>query len=445
MIDHDSTNAEQKRDSETFDRLAAISLTRPVWVRVGQLIDGRNDHGMQRADIVFEAGQILGVSSPEYLIDLGPWMEGQSEPDALLPSWTVLPCLVEAHAHLFLDGAPINFEQRKQYLQQSAEQFLDRARARWPKILRCGVGTVRDAGDKHGVGLALAAEAKSCHGKLATTPWIDSPGAAIHHKGRYGSFMGRPLEEFNSPDQCVADRLSAGADRIKLLVTGIIDFKTGSVKTKPQMSSAEVGTLVDASKQRAKQTFAHASGTEGIENAIDGGVTTVEHGFFVTKEQLSKMRDKKIAWVPTFAPVQLQLDQADEMGWDKQVVGHLQNILDSHSQMLCKARELGVTILAGSDAGSCGVPHGMGLLNELCHMETAGLSSLEVLLSATGHSASTLDFAEPVGHIASGYRARMIFTQHDPLSTVANLKRQKTVLFDGAAVACSEDLDTSGL
>lgn len=439
------TNTENKLDSETFGRLASLASNRPVWIRVGQLIDGLSDLVISEADVVFDARQILGVSSSEHRVDLRPWMENQSEPDAVLPDWTLLPCLVEAHAHLFLDGAPIDFQQRKQYLQQSSGAFIDRARARWPKILQCGVGTVRDAGDKHGVGLALAAEAKSRHGRLATTPWIDSPGAAIHHQGRYGSFMGRPIEEFESPAECVSERISAGADRIKLLVTGIIDFKTGSVKTKPQMSPAEVGALVDASKQRSRQTFAHASGVEGVENAIEGGVTTVEHGFFITNEQLSKMRDKQIAWVPTFAPVQLQLDRAEEIGWDKQVVGHLQNILDGHSRMLCKARELGVVILAGSDAGSCGVPHGMGLLNELCHMEAAGLSSHEVLLSATGRSASTLQFLEPIGRIAPGCRARMIFTHHNPLATVANLKLSNTILFDGAVFSRGEDFDTSGL
>ncbi len=59
-------------------------------------------------------------------------------------------------------------------------------------------------------------------------PYIDSPGAAIHHKGRYGSFMAEPIENFPTAAECVAARVEAGADRIKLIPTGIINFKHGS-------------------------------------------------------------------------------------------------------------------------------------------------------------------------------------------------------------------------
>src|SRR5204862_80098 len=148
-----------------------------------------------------------------------------------------LPCLIEAHAHLFLDGAPVAFKEREQYLEKHPDELLARGRARWMKILQCGVGAVRDAGDKHQVGLTLAREAKLAHenGQLATTPWIDSPGAAIYHRGRYGAFMGKPIEDHASPAACVASRVAEGADRIKLLVSGIINFKEGRVTASPQM------------------------------------------------------------------------------------------------------------------------------------------------------------------------------------------------------------------
>src|SRR5439155_12884005 len=99
------------------------------------------------------------------------------------------------------------------------------------------------------------------------------------------------------------------------------------------------------------------SGPEGIEHSIEGGVNTVEHGFFITENQLAKMRDRGIAWVPTFAPVQLQIDRAADLGWDDTVVSHLKRIIESHRRMLTLAHERGVAIVAGSDAGSCGVPH----------------------------------------------------------------------------------------
>ena len=115
---------------------------------------------------------------------------GQQEPDAVLSDYTLLPCLIEAHAHLFLQGAPTNAVERSAYLKLPADVLLSKAHTRLPALLQFGVGTVRDAGDNDGVGLALAADAKRNFGAVTTAPWIDSPGSALHHRGRYGAVYG---------------------------------------------------------------------------------------------------------------------------------------------------------------------------------------------------------------------------------------------------------------
>jgi imidazolonepropionase-like amidohydrolase len=439
------TGAHARDSRALIDDLATRSGRRPVWLRVGALIDGTSGEPHLNADVVFDARHIHWVGTQDKAPPRKVLAEGHDAPDATLPHHTLMPCLIEAHAHLFLDGAPVDGPLREQYLKESSEWMLARAENRWARILQCGIATVRDAGDKMGVGLALSAKARAHRGQLATTPWIDSPGAAIHHKGRYGSFMGKPLEDHADEAACVAARVAEGADRIKLLVSGIINFKAGRVTTPPQMPIAEVQALVKAARQHHRQTFAHASGTEGVEHSIEGGVTTVEHGFFVTEEQLAKMRDRQIAWVPTFAPVQVQIDRAPEMGWSEEVVGHLKRIIEGHQKMLRKAQEMGVTVVAGSDAGGCGVPHGVGFLQELCQMETAGMRPMNILRAATGTSAAVLQFGEPVGRIAAGCRSRMILTTHDPLATVANLFREKAVIFDGRAIHAPEKIDTDGL
>ncbi len=157
------------------------------------------------------------------------------------------------------------------------------------------------------------------------------------------------------------------------------------------------------------------------------------------------MRDRGIAWVPTFAPVQVQIDFAAEMGWDEEVVGHLKRIIEGHQKMLCLAEKMGVTVIAGSDAGGCGVPHGVGFLQELEQMERAGMSAMGIVRAATGVSTEVLNFAEPVGRIAAGCRTRFIVTRHDPLETVKNLQKEKTVMFDGMAVHGTERVGLAGL
>jgi imidazolonepropionase-like amidohydrolase len=414
---------------------------RRIWLRVGTLLDGISTQPRRNAHVVYDKNRILFVGEDSPPADL--LNSGQREPDASLPEYTLLPGLIESHAHFFLEGGELDADKRAASLKQAPEELLHLARPRLEKLVRVGITAVRDAGDKDGVGLALSKLYAGPDHPLM--PYVDSPGAAIHHQGRYGSFMGEPIENFASPTQCVEGRVQAGADRIKLIPTGIINFKKGAVTAEPQMTTEEICELVAAAKSFGRQTFAHASGDAGIERAIDGGVDSIEHGFFVRDDQLSRMRDRQITWVPTFAPVQRQVDHAGLMGWDMEVVGNLRQILDQHAAALVRAHKMGVLIIAGSDAGSYGVAHGVGFLDELGMMERAGLPPLAVINSATGTSSKRLGFKEKFGQIRPDFLSRFILTRNSPLETVANLRKHRFVIFDDAVFETDESADASGL
>jgi imidazolonepropionase-like amidohydrolase len=419
----------------------AATNDRRIWLRVGTLLDGVATQPLRNAHVVYAKNGILFVgqnSPPAHLLN-----SNQQQPDLDLPDYTLLPGLIEAHAHFFLEGGELDLGKRAAHLKQTPKELLSLALSRLEKLVRLGVVAVRDAGDKDGVGLALS---KLCAGPdRPLMPYVDSPGAAIHHHRRYGSFMGEPMESFASPSECVEARVRAGADRIKLIPTGIINFKSGTVTTEPQMTIVEIRELVAAAKSFDKQTFAHASGDDGIERTIDGGVDSIEHGFFVRADQLLKMRDRQIAWVPTFAPVQKQVDHAVLMGWDAEVVLNLKRILDQHAAALRKAHEFGVLIVAGSDAGSYGVMHGFGLFDELEWMERAGIPLLAVINSATGTGSMRLAFKEKFGQIKPGFLSRFILTRYSPLDSVANLRKPRTVVFDDAVFESDDASDLSGL
>ena len=414
-----------------------------LWLRVGTLLDGVSTVPVRDAHVVYDKIEFLFVGDSTHPPPANILNPGQRQPDAHLPDHTLLPGLIEAHAHLFLEGGELNLDKRNAWLKQSPDALLNAARARLDKLVHLGIIAVRDAGDKDGVGLALSKLYRSPGRPLM--PYLDSPGAAINHQGRYGSFMAEPIERFDSLRHCVEARVKSGAHRIKLIPTGIINFKEGKVTTEPQMTTTEVSNLVAAAKSFGRQTFAHASGDAGIERAIDGGVDSVEHGFFVREDQLARMRDRQIAWVPTFAPVQNQIDHADIMNWDDGVVSNLKKILDQHAASLAKAHQMGVQIIAGSDAGSYGVAHGLGFLYELELMERAGLPSLAVINAATGNSSSRLGYSEPFGQIKPGYISRFILTNHTPLETVSSLREPKSVVFDGDVFESGEAISPAGL
>ncbi len=431
------------RDGQHLKRLLLPAATdgRRLWLRVGALLDGVSAKPLRDAHVVYDKSKIIFAGGDPPNADLRN--PNQQQPDLDLPDYTLLPGLIDAHTHFFLEGGELNLHKRSAYLKQTPGSLLNAARARLERLVRLGIVAVRDAGDKDGVGLALSRLYASA--QRPTMPYVDSPGAAIHRKGRYGSFMAEPVEKFDSLKHCVEARVKAGADRIKLIPTGIINFKQGAVTAEPQMTAAEVSELVAAAKSFSKQTFAHASGDSGIENAIEGGVDSIEHGFFVRDDQLAKMRDLQIAWVPTFAPVQEQGDHAGTLGWDARVVSHLKRILERHAASLVKAHNMGVQIIAGSDAGSCGVAHGLGLFYELELMERAGLSPISIINSATGTSSNRLAFKDRFGQIKPGFQSRFILTRHSPLETLSNLRKEKLIVFDGDIFEGGETFDSAGL
>jgi imidazolonepropionase-like amidohydrolase len=424
-----------------IDLISPETDDRRVWLHVGMLLDGVSTEPLRNANIVYDRKGILFAGEdlpPRDLLNVG-----HKEPDHDLPQYTLLPGLTDAHTHFFLEGGELDPDKRSAFLKQSPAELLDHAKERLERLVRLGIIATRDAGDKDGVGLALS---KLYAGSVRPLmPYVDSPGAAIHHRGRYGGFMAEPFEDCLTPRQCVEARVKAGADRIKLIPTGIINFKKGAVTAAPQMPTERVAEFVEAAKFFGKQTLAHASGDVGIDHVIDGGVDSVEHGFFVRDDQLARMRDREIAWVPTFAPVQMQVDHADWMGWDAEVVGNLKKILDGHAKSLVKAHTIGVQVIAGADAGSYGVAHGLGLLYELELMQRAGLSPLAVINSATGAGSKRLAFKEKFGQIKPGFLSRFILTRRSPLNDVANLRKERMIVFDGAVFATGQDVDPGGL
>lgn len=409
-----------------------------VWLRVGTLFDGfesrRDAHLVVAPEGIVHVG---GEPPPEAV------RRGQGAPDLHLPGHTALPGLIEAHSHLFLEGGELDPDRRAAQSKLSDAELLDRARPRLARLLRAGIVAVRDAGDRNGVGLALQRRYRSP--ERGAMPYVDSPGAAIHRQGRYGSFMARPVEQHGDVVAAVADRVAAGARHIKLIATGIINFEQGAVTAKPQMPLDELVRAVAAARAHGRQVMVHCSGHDGVALCAAAGVDTVEHGFFLDRAQLASLRDRDIAWVPTFAPVRFQLDHAAALGWSDVVRGHLRRILDAHSAHLAAAADLGVRLVAGSDAGSHGVPHAHGLFRELELMEEAGLPASRVLRAATGDAAARLGLEEPLGVLRSGARARFLLTAAPVLETVRHLRAPAVVYCDGAVHTGGDDPAMPGL
>ena len=337
----------------------------------------------------------------------------------LITTAFAMPGLAEGHAHLFLAGEELDFEKRTSYLKSGLSAFLEVGRNNLQKSLNAGITLIRDAGDIHGVNTSLR------NSRNGLKPQIRSAGKALRKKGRYGSFMGVEVEHRTDFDHTIA-KLASHADELKILLTGIIDFEKGEVKGVPQFDLDELKHITSICKDLKLRNFVHCSGSEGIELAIEAGINSIEHGFFMMEHHLSRMTDQNMEWVPTFSPVKFQLENPELAGWSMKSQDAIRAILDNHYTMVGRGGEMGLHIIPGSDAGSYGVEHGKALLDEIIHLVNSGLSLGQVLNNATITVRKKWNC--PLNYLRAGSKETFVLLEKDPFTDIQNIYSEKKIV-----------------
>lgn len=336
---------------------------------------------------------------------------------AVIHGGFLMPGLVDAHVHLFLDGAPTDGTTRSAHLKKSVAELTEAAHDNARQSLACGVTLVRDAGDRHGINHAIRKEAETAGSKIAK---VRSAGRGVKRPKRYGAFMALDVDDATSIVDSVS-QLTADSDEIKLILTGIIDFDAGAVTDAPQFNLEHTKLMVETAKAHRRKTFVHCSGEKGLAIAAQAGVGSIEHGFFMTREILTMMRDRQIAWTPTFCPVHFQWAHPQVIGWSDSTIDNLRRILDDHAEHLRLADEMGVTLLMGTDAGSMGVEHGYAMFDEIERYLESGLSLEKTLTAAT--SAARRHFEYSHSQLLPGAPFEAVLLEHSPFSDTQVLRK----------------------
>ncbi|MFO1466347.1 MAG: amidohydrolase family protein [Steroidobacteraceae bacterium] len=393
-----------------------------VAVVVEGWFDGERRHEAGPTTMVVEDGVVTSIESADLgdaLVARGVEVERASY---------LVPGLVDAHVHLFLDGGSTDGAERSSHLKQPVEILTETARRSAHAALGCGVTLVRDAGDRHGINHAMRVEARRHPERLAQ---VRSGGIGIKRPKRYGAFMAIDVEDEADITRSV-EQLAASNDEIKLLLTGIIDFNLGAVTEPPQFTAAEARLVVEEARRHGRNVFAHCSGVEGLRAAVEAGVGSIEHGFFMSRSILEIMAEKRIAWTPTFSPVHFQWAHPQAVGWSPQAVSHLRRILDDHAEHLLLAHRLGVRLLLGTDAGSMGVEHGRAVLEEMKRFREAGLPMEAILAAATADARRHFDIA--AARLAKGVRFDAVLLDCSPFETADALRQPRAVWSAGSRV-----------
>ena len=247
--------------------------------------------------------------------------------------------IADCHMHMVLDGedwkAAIGRHQPK-----PQEEFIRRTLQHYREL---GVTYLRDGGDRWGVG-ARARELAAEYGITYRTPL-----APLCLQGHYGSFIGLQYENLRQYADLVVRQRQQGADFIKIMISGLMDFDRYGVLTEQGLSGDLICQLVHIAHEEGMAVMAHANGWETILAAAEAGVDSVEHGAYQNSESLAAMAQMGTVWIPTLSTV------GNLLGKGRFDDYQVKSILEDALQHLADYRGL---VAPGTDAGAWAVPHG---------------------------------------------------------------------------------------
>jgi imidazolonepropionase-like amidohydrolase len=340
---------------------------------------------------------------------------------------TLLPGLVNCHAHLCLSG---DADPSRTLTDESYAATVVNAVVRARRTVEAGVTTVRDLGGREYAEIAVRDAVRA---GLVPGPRILCAGRAVCITGGHGwRLLGRQADGPDDLRRAVREQLRAGADVIKLIATGGV-MTPGVDPRAAQLTLEELRAGVDEAHRARRRAAAHAMADEGIAWCLDAGIDTIEHGVFLTEALAARMATQGTALVATLVAPHAIVEGGLAAGIPEFAVTKSLALRERHLESFRLALRAGVTIAAGTDAGTPLNPHGT-IVPELALMVGAGMAPLQALRAATSVAAQVLGIAADTGSIAPGLAADLIAVEGDPATDIKALDAIRLVIADGRTV-----------
>ncbi|MDW3208908.1 MAG: amidohydrolase family protein [Reichenbachiella sp.] len=399
-----------------------------TYIHCGALIDGYSDKPTKERTIVIDAGRIVEVKNG---------FASPAKEDALidLREYTVLPGFIDMHVHLEHETGKNKYMNK---FTQNPEDKAFESVVYAERTLLAGFTTVRDLGGS-GVNISLR---NAINKGLIDGPRIYTAGKALGVTGGHADptngysqkLMGNPgpregvVNGVEDAKQAVRQRYKNGADLIKITATGGV-LSLAKNGTGPHFQEDEIRAIVETARDYGFHVAAHAHGDEGMQRAVRAGVTTIEHGTYMSEETMQMMKDRNTYFIPTLLAGDFVAEKAAEEGYYPEIIVPKAaavgpQIFDTYK----KAVKYGVPIGFGTDAGV--FLHGdNGKEFEL--MVAGGMSAMQAIKCATSINASILQESENLGGIKKGVYADLVAVKGDPIKDIKLLQQIPFVMKGG--------------
>ncbi len=391
-------------------------------LRGATVIDGTGAEPRQ-ATVVVDGNRIAAVldgATPE----LPPQLQGNGARGETVvydaTGMTLLPGLIDTHDHLSHVGLDVY-----RRLATSPALACFELAATLRQTLDAGFTAIRDAsgtpvGPKQAVDRGLVPGPRLVVSIIMITP-TGGHGDRLHPCGAPGHFPVLPDVPdgiADGPDEIrrkVRELARLGADWIKFCATGGISSARGGALSR-QFTREEIMALVDEAHRMECKAMVHAYGGDGLRDALDAGVDTVEHGAYLWQEEdrLRQMADRGVYLVPTLSNSRkyVQRMQRNPDATPEYMQRKAPEIVEYGARTVQRALELGVPIAMGTDAGMFG--HGDNAW-EVELMVEAGMTPMQSLVATTATAAACIGLGDRVGTIVPGKLADLVVVDGDPL------------------------------
>ena len=396
-------------------------------IPVGWLIDGTGAAAAKNMRLTIEAGRIISIEPAD------SETPNSGNPRLDLSDHTLLPTLCDCHVHLAISGSldPARRSERGSLEYKAMEPIIS---GHIRDCLRHGVLSVRDGGDCQGHVLQYKTDCE----ELNRIPFrLRTPGIAWYREGRYGKFIGRAVSAGKDPAPDMEAWTRQSIDHIKVIQSGINSLSTFGRQTEPQFEKEALSRIFRLCKSSGIGLMIHANGEIPVGIAVDAGCDSIEHGFFMGNENLQKMADSRITWVPTVVAMKAYAEHAPLDSVESQVA---RKTMDHQLAQLSSARQYGVPVALGTDAGSPGVHHGRAVAEELRLLVSAGYSIEEAISCAT-MNAATLMKREVPGRLSVGAPASFVAVKGSPSEVPDRLSSIDLIMVSGRLITLSQETE----
>ena len=369
---------------------------------------------------ILENGTVLSENERIVKVAEGPITVPKDARKISLAGRTLLPGFIDCHVHLCLDGSP---DPVASAIGEPLTLTVVKAAQSAQRTLMAGVTSVRDMGGKDGIDLGLRQAIVS---GLIKGPRMLVSGQLICMTGGHGWQMGR---EANGPDEvrrAAREQIKAGVDIVKLMATGGV-MTPGVEPGSEQLTEEELRAGIQEAHKAGKKTATHAMGTQGILNALRAGIDSIEHGVYLNEVCVSLMVEHRVPLVPTISALYYILSSGVEAGVPAFAVEKTLRVKPFHLESIRLAREAGVRIAAGTDAGTPFNLHGQNL-GELKRLVELGYSPTQAIESGTRVASQVLGMEKELGTIEEGKLADLVVVEGNPLEDIDLLQSEKAIL-----------------